>query len=100
MIDGLDEHLPSKPEERGQLLSELFKLQNDLSVNILVTSRFISEILSDFKGYPWKEIRTIDEDELKYGHTRIPLLVRGTIPSYPRTQDEIRKSVVTSADGM
>lgn len=30
VLDGLDEHLPSNPEERRQLLSELLKLQIDL----------------------------------------------------------------------
>jgi Cdc6-like AAA superfamily ATPase len=100
VVDGLDEHFPSNPEERRQLLSELFKLQHDLPVNILVTSRFVSEIMSDFEGYPSKEIRAVDEDVLNYANTRIPLLVRGTITSYPGTQDEIRKNIVTSADGM
>jgi KaiC/GvpD/RAD55 family RecA-like ATPase len=33
VVDSLDEHLPSNPEERRQLLSELFKLQNDLPVS-------------------------------------------------------------------
>jgi hypothetical protein len=100
VIDGLDEYLPSKPEERRKLQSELFKLQNDFPVNILATSRFVSEILGDFGGFPHKEIRAVDEDVLSYANTRIPLLVRGTIPSYPGTQDEVRQSIVTSADGM
>ncbi|KAJ5364609.1 uncharacterized protein N7496_010322 [Penicillium cataractarum] len=100
VIDGLDELGPSKPEQQQTLLSELFKLQKVFPVNILATSRFVSEILGEFEEYPQKEIRAVDEDVLSYANTRIPLLVRGTITSNPATQDEVRKSIVTSADGM
>lgn len=89
MIDGLDEHLPSIPDERRQLVSKLFKLQKDFPVNILTTSSVISEILGDFEDYPCKEISAVEEDVLNYVNMRMLLLVHGTVTSYPATQGEI-----------
>jgi hypothetical protein len=92
-IDALDEYYVSNNEGQKILLSEIFGLQTQIHINIFATSRFISEIMSEFKGCLWKEIRARDDDILSYVNGRIPQLLRSQISKYreyPDLQEMIR----------
>ncbi|KAF7178085.1 hypothetical protein CNMCM7691_006743 [Aspergillus felis] len=100
VIDALDEYCSSDPDELQDLLSALFTFQKDGPVNILATSRPNSEIMSKFKECTQREIRAQDDDILRYVTTTLPTLLRSKISLYPNVQDDVRREVVKSADGM
>lgn len=99
IIDALDEYYVSQ-NELEELLSKLFDLRDRLQVNLFATSRFISEITSQFSECIWKEIRAQDDDVLSYVNERIPQLLRSQISKYPEVQKAIRRDIVKSIDGM
>jgi len=99
IIDALDEYHVSS-EGQNRLLSELFNLQVIAQVNLFATSRFISEITSQFEGCIVKEIRGQDDDVLSYVNGRIPQLLRSQISKHPHVQDEIREAIVKAVHGM
>lgn len=96
VIDALDEcssHVGSR------LLSEVFNLQAKHGVNILVTSRYLPEITSQFEGQPCVEIRAKVQDIEQYlrrQFTRLPAFVaRNTA-----LQDEIVAGITNAVGGM
>ena len=99
IIDALDEYHVSNPG-RNKLLSEVFNLQVQAQVNFFATSRFISEITSQFQGRMCKEIRAHDDDILGYVNGRIPQLLRAQISKHPQVQHAIRRDIVKAVDGM
>ncbi|KAJ5824902.1 hypothetical protein N7447_007242 [Penicillium robsamsonii] len=100
IIDALDEYCSSKPDQIDDLLSTLFRLEQKMQLSIFATSRFNSEIQIHFKSCLFKEIRTQDGDLLMYVNRRIPQLVRSKISRYPETQQEVRRCLLESSNGM
>jgi hypothetical protein len=103
IVDALDEYHVSNSEGQKKLLSDIFNLQYQAQVNLFATSRFISEIISQFEGCLSKEIRAQDDDILKYINGRMPQLLRSKIskcPEYTGLQNTIRSDIVKAADGM
>ena len=100
VIDALDEYRASNKEGQNRLLSEVFSLQKNAQLNLYATSRFISEITSQFNGCISKEIRAQDDDVLCYVNGRIPQLLQSQISKYPKIQDMIRSNLVKAVDGM
>ncbi|KAL3472480.1 hypothetical protein BJX99DRAFT_272889 [Aspergillus californicus] len=100
VIDALDEYCSSDPGQLENLLAILFALQKDAPVSILATSRPNSEIMSRFTGCIHREIRAQDNDILTYVNAALPALLRAKIPLYPHVQDNVRRAIVKSADGM
>lgn len=100
MIDGLDEYYSSNKEAFNELLSDVFSIQKEAQVNLFVTSRFVSDIISWFSGCIWKEIRAQREDILCYINGRMHQILRSQISKYPEVQDMVRSKVVEAADGM
>jgi hypothetical protein len=100
VIDALDEYHISNNEGLNRLLSEVSSLQDQTEVNFFATSRFISEINSQFDGCICKEIRAQDNDILRYINGRIPKLLRSHISKYPQVQDTIRSDILRAVDGM
>ena len=98
IIDALDECQVSD-EGQSRLLSELFSVQIQ-EVNLLVTSRPLPEIVSQFGGCILKEIRARDDDVRRYINGRIPRLLRSQISKYSDLQDTIRGKVMKAADAM
>jgi Cdc6-like AAA superfamily ATPase len=100
ILDALDEYYVSNNDGHRMLLSEIFKLQDQVQANLLTTSRPVAEIISQFDRCVSKEILAQDEDILRYINERIPRLLRSKILEYPAVQDAIRSSIVRAAHGM
>lgn len=97
IIDALDECSNSNGC-RARLLSEIFRLQTDFNVNILVTSRFTPEFEKPGKSISL-EIRARDADVQSYVVERLsqyPMFVR----SGHLLQQEIVTRIVEAASGM
>ncbi|KAI1414517.1 ankyrin repeat-containing domain protein [Hypoxylon sp. FL1857] len=98
VVDALDE-CQTADGCRAKLLFGLFDLQRQHGVNILVTSRFIPEIVSRFIGCPSLEIRATKEDVRTYleGHVE-------ELPSFVHRDSGIRQQIISTiseaADGM
>jgi Cdc6-like AAA superfamily ATPase len=100
IIDALDEYYVSNNERQKRLLSAVFGLQDKAQLSLFATSRFISEITSQFRGCIYKEIRAHDDDILSYVNRRIPQLLKSQISKYPQVQEAVRGDVVKAVDGM
>ena len=98
VIDALDE-CREQGGCRIQMLSRLFDLQNKCGINLFATSRFIPEIIEEFKQVLLLEIRATEQDVKKYidGHiTHLPSFIRNR----PDLQQEIKTEIVKAVDGM
>lgn len=100
IIDALDEYHVSNKEGQKKLLLEVFSLQDQAQLNLFATSRFVSEIISQFDGCMLKEIRAQDDDVLCYINGRIPQLLRSQISKHPEVQHAIRRDTVKAANGV
>jgi Cdc6-like AAA superfamily ATPase len=98
VIDALDEFQSS---DRKKFLIEMFSLQVKSGANVLLTSRFMTEIPERFGDYIHitLEIRASSEDVRRYleGHMdRLPKFVERN----PQLQEEINTKIVQLTDGM
>ena len=98
VIDALDEcqvfHACQK-----KFLSTLFSLQSKCGANLLVTSRFMPEIMKSFQGCISLEIRASEHDVRRYlnGHmSHLPPLVGQN----PDLQEDVETEIVKAVDGM
>jgi hypothetical protein len=96
IIDALDECQASDGSRR-RLLSEILSLQARTGANLFATSRFISEIMEEFKGSIVLKIRASDEDVLRYVDGRMS---QSIISEYPDLHDTIRTETVKAVDGV
>lgn len=98
VVDALDEC----SDERGtplQLLAELRDLQIEGDLRLMATSRFIPDIVEEFKSTSRLEVRANPEDVAKF--------VKGQIPRLPRCircdrelQGQVEEKIVKAVDGM
>jgi len=98
IVDALDECQESNGC-RTKLLTELFKLQERSRVNIFATSRFIPEIVDQFKGGISLEIRASNEDIQRYveGHMeQLPHFVQHN----EELQKEVKIGILDAVDGV
>jgi hypothetical protein len=98
ITDALDECQISDGS-RKRFLSEIFNLQTRTGVSLFVTSRFIPEIIKEFKGSVSLEIRASNEDVQKYldcHMLQLPSFVLGNSD----LQEEIRTEIIKTVDGM
>jgi len=101
VIDALDECRAQDPACRG-LLTALFGIQEQTSMSVFVTSRFIPEIMEHFKEGPGRytvRIEARGDDVRRYleGHvSRLPAFVARN----PELQQEIIMEISQSIDGM
>jgi hypothetical protein len=98
IVDALDECQASNGC-RARFLSEIFSLQEECGVNLLVTSRFIPDITERFKKAITLKIRASDEDVRRYidGHMfRLP----GFIVRSLELQEEVKTKIIESVQGM
>jgi len=98
VVDALDECQVSDGC-RTRFLAELFILQNKCGTNIFATSRFIPEIVEEFKQSILLEIRANDEDVRKYVDVRISL-GESHILRRPDMREKTITEIVKAADGM
>jgi Cdc6-like AAA superfamily ATPase len=100
VVDALDE-CTNDDRTRDSLLSELFLLQSRsrATVSLFFTTRFIPEILDQFKYCVRRVIRASDHDINKYLDSHISRLT----PCVARKndlQDEIKTKIIEAVDGM
>ena len=98
VIDALDECSISDGGCK-QFLSEIFKTQAKTGTCLFATSRFIPDIVEEFRGSPSLEIRAHDGDVRKYldGHMS---QLRSFVSRKPDLQEEIKTEIVKAVDGM
>ncbi len=82
-----------------RLLSEIFNLQANTGASLFVTSRFIPEIMKEFKDSVSLEIHASNEDVQRYLDSHISQL-----PSFVSRsldlQQEIKTEIMKVIDGM
>jgi hypothetical protein len=100
VIDALDEYYESKGDGDNGLLSAVSNLQNQTSLHLFATSRYVEKITSRFQGCRVKEIRAQDVDVLRYVNARMPQLLQSQISKHPEVQDTIRETIAKTAGGM
>ena len=81
------------------MLSEVTALRSCTKVNILVTSRDIPEISSQFNGVS-KRVRADDRDMLLYINARMPHMLKHLVERSPDLEEMIREKIIKAADGM
>jgi Cdc6-like AAA superfamily ATPase len=98
IIDALDECQVSNGGRRKFLL-EIVNLQAKTRAGLFVTSRFIPDVMEEFKGSLSLEIRAHDEDVRRYldGHMSH---LRSFVLRSPGLQEEIKSEIVKAVDGM
>ncbi|CAG8882582.1 unnamed protein product [Penicillium egyptiacum] len=96
IVDALDE---CQASDRLHFVSELFNLQTRHSANIFATSRFISEIMDQFKDVLSLEIRATDEDVGMYLESHMGQL-RPCVLENRQLQEEIKTTISDAVDGM
>ena len=98
IIDALDECQVSN-DCRSRFTSKLLNLHTKLGVNVLITSRFIPDIIESFKDAVSLEIRASSEDISRYltnSLTDLPRFVSTNV----ELQEEIKESITKCVDGM
>jgi len=98
IIDALDE-CQVFDGGRGKFLSEIFNLQAKTGTSLFATSRYIPEVMKEFKGSVSLEIRASDEDMQKYLDGHMSELPSFILRSHD-LQEEIKTEIVKAADGM
>ena len=97
VIDALDECTGAGT--RSRLLKEIASLQDHGNVSFLATSRFVPDVLEEFKGRLTLEIRATDEDVRTYitdRMTELPAFVRRN----NMLQEKIVSEITAAVDGM
>lgn len=99
IVDALDE-CPESDGCRNLLISELFEIQKQSAINIFATSRFVPEIVNQFKDCSkWLEIRASYDDVDRYLTAHMDQL-RSFVRRNPSLQGEIKTEILTAVDGM
>ena len=97
VIDALDECTGAGT--RSRLLKEIASLQDHANVSFFATSRFLPDILEEFKGQLTLEIRATDGDVKIYITGRMTEL-----PAFVRRNNELQEKIVSeitaAVDGM
>lgn len=96
VVDAIDE---CEDETRRLLISETLALQAQCKANILVTSRPIPDIITEFQGYESLEIRASDQDIVNYLKNRMAQQASLTTRD-PKLWNEIITRIVHAADGL
>ena len=97
VIDALDECTGAGT--RARLLKEIASLQDQTKVSFFATSRFLPDVLEEFKGQLTLEIRATDEDVRTYitdRMTELPAFVRRN----NMLQERIVSEIIAAVDGM
>lgn len=100
VIDALDE-CTNVDHTRNLLLDKLFRLQNQSKtvVCLLATTRFVPEILDQFKNHVTLEIRANDHDVGQYLDSHMSRLAPW-VARQNALQEEITTKIIEGSDGM
>lgn len=98
VIDALDE-IQLVDASHKRIISDILRLQSSYKVNLLVTSRPITDVTGLFKDTPSMEIKADPGDVKRYISSRIKLFPPFVLRN-KQLQEEIRQRVADSAFGM
>lgn len=98
VIDALDE-CRTYDGSRTRLLDAMFEIQRASNINLLATSRFISEITERFKEQPALEIRASTADVTRYLQGNLAMLP-AFVSRNSKLQTEISTEITRTVDGM
>ena len=98
VVDALDECQESDGSRR-QFLTRIRDLGAELDFRLLITSRFIPEIVDEFKEIPRLEIKASHEDVRRFVHGQMHRLPR-CIQRDSALQEKVQDKVVEAVDGM
>ncbi|KAK6523104.1 hypothetical protein TWF694_006002 [Orbilia ellipsospora] len=98
VIDALDE-CREAGSCRANFLAEIFSLQAKSRTGLLVTSRFVPEVVKIFTGSTTLEVRASKEDVQRYVSGHLGQL-RPFVAKNRQLQEEIKTSVSEAVDGM
>lgn len=98
IVDALDE-CADKDGARSRLINKLRELQAKTDVRLMFTSRFIPEIMHEFRTNPTLEVRASKEDVRRFVAGRMP-----SLPNCVQRDDELKRAIqnkiVEAVDGM
>ena len=98
IVDALDE-CEARDGCRKRFLSELFNFQTGHRANIFATSRFVLEIIGQFKTSVSLEIRASTDDVARYLEDHIQQLP-SIVQRNQQLQEEIKTGILEAVDGM
>jgi hypothetical protein len=98
IVDALDECRVFDGDRR-RFLSEIFNLQAKTRTSFFATSRFILEIMKEFKGSITLEIRASDDDVQRYLSGNLSRLRPFVLKNFA-LQEEIKNEITKAVDGM
>ncbi|KAK2798717.1 hypothetical protein FQN50_008755 [Emmonsiellopsis sp. PD_5] len=98
VVDALDECSDDKGT-CSQLLDKLRALQSETSLHLMVTSRWIPEIVSEFKSAPTLEVRASEADVKRFVRGQMYRLP-GCVQRDNALQLMVQEKLVQAADGM
>lgn len=96
MIDALDE---CDETVRNCILSQIFDMQSKYRLSFFATSRFVTDITSQFERHPWLEVRAHPDDVKSYLSGQIKTL-RPFVRRDASLQGLIIESITKAIDGM
>ncbi|KAF2200242.1 ankyrin, partial [Delitschia confertaspora ATCC 74209] len=96
VIDALDE---CRDSTRRQFLAKLRDLQAGRDLRLMVTSRFIPEIVNTFKEASWLEVQASKEDVKRFVAGQVDRLPR-CIQRNPELQKMVENDIAEAVDGM
>lgn len=98
VVDALDE-CSDEYNTPLRLLEKLRDLQNTEGIRLMVTSRFIPDIVGEFRSAPKLEVRASPQDVTKFVKGQIPRLNK-CVQRDNELQLEIEEQLVKAVDGM
>lgn len=98
VVDALDE-CPERDGIHNQFLTKLYELQGKMDLRLMVTSRFIPDIVNKFSKALTLEVRASKEDVRRYVSGQIPQLPK-RIQRDATLQKMVQDKVVEAVDSM
>ena len=98
VIDALDECQDSDGT-RHQFLNQLQALQSEWDMRLMITSRFIPDIISRFSEALVLEVRAHEQDVRSFVSSQVGRMPR-CIQRDPELQNSMQESIAAAVDGM
>ena len=98
VIDAFDE-CSDREGMRSDLFNKLHTLQSKTDLHLMVTSRFIPEVVNEFKSALTLEVRASEADVRRFVKARMDQLLK-CVQHDDALQVEVQEELVKAADGM
>jgi hypothetical protein len=98
VVDSLDE-CPDRKGTRSRILRKIRDLQKETDLHLMVTSRFIPEIVEEFKHAPRLEVRATAADVRRFVAGKMYELPK-CIQRDKKLQELVQDTITQAMDGM